>query len=157
RCEINALTRVRHPGIVRILAEGVEEGLPWYAMELLEGRTLADYVRALWGPNPVAETIPVLTPPTAETVPAITPPTAAGSDLDVAFMMQPTTSLPISAFDRSMLSSATVGARRPAAGGHLHEALSLVQRLCVPLAFLHGAGIVHRDLKPANIFIRDES
>ena len=40
RCEIHALARIHHPGIVRIIAEGQEQGLPWYAMELLEGRTL---------------------------------------------------------------------------------------------------------------------
>src|SRR5262245_39858176 len=40
RREIQALARIRHPGIVRILAEGMEQGLPWYAMEFLEGMTL---------------------------------------------------------------------------------------------------------------------
>ena len=33
-------------------------------------------------------------------------------------------------------------------------ALTLVRRLCGPLAFIHGSGIVHRDLKPSNVFIR---
>jgi tetratricopeptide (TPR) repeat protein len=40
RREIHALTRIRHPGIVRILDSGLREGLPWYAMELVEGQTL---------------------------------------------------------------------------------------------------------------------
>jgi serine/threonine protein kinase/predicted ATPase len=40
RREIYALSRIRHPGIVRIVDHGVEQGLPWYAMELLEGTTL---------------------------------------------------------------------------------------------------------------------
>src|SRR4030095_13659371 len=48
RCEIHALTQIRHPGIVQIVGEGLENGLPWYAMELLEGRTLDDYIRTLW-------------------------------------------------------------------------------------------------------------
>jgi eukaryotic-like serine/threonine-protein kinase len=42
RREVRALGQVRHPGLVRILAEGVEEGRPWYAMELLQGSTLRD-------------------------------------------------------------------------------------------------------------------
>src|SRR5687768_13333999 len=42
RREIHALGRLRHPGIVRIFDEGVEKGVPWYAMELLEGRTLEE-------------------------------------------------------------------------------------------------------------------
>src|SRR5262249_45638580 len=40
RREIHALARIRHPQIVRILDQGVEQGLPWYAMELLEGTSL---------------------------------------------------------------------------------------------------------------------
>src|SRR4051812_36193974 len=48
RREIHALGRIRHPGVVRIVAEGVEGNIPWYAMELLEGRTLADVIRATW-------------------------------------------------------------------------------------------------------------
>src|SRR5262245_50033459 len=47
RREIHALARLRHPGIVRILDEGVSDGLPWYAMELLEGLTLRRYARRL--------------------------------------------------------------------------------------------------------------
>ncbi len=43
RAEIRALSRVRHPGIVRILGEGLEDGLPWYAMELVEGMDLLTY------------------------------------------------------------------------------------------------------------------
>ena len=44
RREIQALARLRHPGIVRIVDEGVHEGLPWYAMELREGPTLRDWI-----------------------------------------------------------------------------------------------------------------
>src|SRR5262245_58244341 len=47
RREIHALARLRHPGIVRILDEGVADGLPWYAMDLLEGLTLKRYVDTL--------------------------------------------------------------------------------------------------------------
>lgn len=42
RREIHALGRLRHPGVVRIFDEGVENGVPWYAMELLEAKTLEE-------------------------------------------------------------------------------------------------------------------
>ncbi|HZS42060.1 MAG TPA: protein kinase [Polyangia bacterium] len=47
--------------------------------------------------------------------------------------------------------------RRPtvAAGGELTRALTIIERLCAPLAFLHGEGIVHLDLKPLNILLRE--
>src|ERR1044071_8958310 len=43
RREIHALAGLSHPGIVRIVAEGVHRGLPWYAMELVEGLSLDRY------------------------------------------------------------------------------------------------------------------
>jgi tetratricopeptide (TPR) repeat protein len=46
RREIHALSRVRHPGIVRIIDQGLHGGRPWYAMELLRGRTLRGYLDA---------------------------------------------------------------------------------------------------------------
>ena len=36
RREIHALRRLGHPGVVRIFEEGVDGGIPWYAMELLD-------------------------------------------------------------------------------------------------------------------------
>ncbi len=47
RREIQTLLRYRHPGIVRVLDEGVEQGLPWYAMELVEGAPLLDHCASL--------------------------------------------------------------------------------------------------------------
>src|SRR5436190_21178428 len=42
RREIRALIRIHHPGVIRIVDDGVEAGLPWYAMELFQGRTFGD-------------------------------------------------------------------------------------------------------------------
>ncbi len=42
RHEASTLSRIRHPGVVQILGLGIEAGRPWYAMELLSGRTLTD-------------------------------------------------------------------------------------------------------------------
>lgn len=44
----------------------------------------------------------------------------------------------------------------PLSPEQLQSWLSLVLRLCAPLAYLHGEGIVHRDLKPENILIRGD-
>src|SRR5512147_788175 len=42
RREAELLTQLKHPGIVSVLDSGVDRGIPWYAMELIEGGTLAD-------------------------------------------------------------------------------------------------------------------
>src|SRR5262245_5673300 len=49
RREIHALSRLDHPGIVRIHDHGVEAGIPWYAMELVEGPTLREHALLLRG------------------------------------------------------------------------------------------------------------
>ncbi|MBI2572199.1 MAG: tetratricopeptide repeat protein [Candidatus Schekmanbacteria bacterium] len=47
RQEIRALARVRHPGVVRVVDQGITEGIPWFAMELVPGQTLRQHCRAL--------------------------------------------------------------------------------------------------------------
>ncbi|CAN5925588.1 hypothetical protein BH11MYX4_BH11MYX4_06460 [soil metagenome] len=44
RREIQALASVSHEGLVSVLAYGISEGLPWYAMELLVGQTLGHLI-----------------------------------------------------------------------------------------------------------------
>lgn len=46
--EIVVLERLQHPGIVSLLEHGEANGVPWYAMERVEGGTLAEYLSALW-------------------------------------------------------------------------------------------------------------
>jgi eukaryotic-like serine/threonine-protein kinase len=58
RREILALTRLRHPGIVRILDHGVEDGVPWYTMELIQGpalRSLGPPADHGWTPRALRE------------------------------------------------------------------------------------------------------
>jgi len=43
--EIEVLKALRHPGIVRMLAFGEQEGLPYFAMELVRGRSLEQLLR----------------------------------------------------------------------------------------------------------------
>ena len=46
RNEIRALRKVRHPGVVRIVDDGLEAGVPWLAMELLSGDRLDAVLRS---------------------------------------------------------------------------------------------------------------
>jgi len=55
--EIEALTRLAHPAIVSVLGHGVEDGIPWFAMPLVEGSDLR--ARISTGPLPPAETAAV--------------------------------------------------------------------------------------------------
>jgi hypothetical protein len=52
RREIEAVARLSHPAVVPVLASGEQEGVPWYAMELLNGRTAQQVCTALAGRDP---------------------------------------------------------------------------------------------------------
>jgi serine/threonine protein kinase/predicted ATPase len=167
RREIHALARLRHPGVVRILGEGLHEGLPWYAMELIEGQTLRRHMQRLRPPGaaemPETPTAAAAEPPTRPArvghpeaatrgrPPGQTDPGAAtrrGEPL-AARASPPPASVPPRTLRARLL--------RPLDLDALGELLTIVRRLCRTLAFLHGEGIVHRDLKPSNILLRAAS
>ena len=50
--------QLHHPGIVRVLAAGEEDGRPYLAMELIGGRTLKEEVRAV-GPLPLRRALEI--------------------------------------------------------------------------------------------------
>jgi tetratricopeptide (TPR) repeat protein len=129
RREIHALSRVQHPGIVRIEADGIENGLPWYAMPLLRGRTLRQHLLALWTPQPAAEPGPPLADASS---------TATFAD-ELPSLAQEVPQPP-----------------RPIIAPPPGPTLAVLRRLCPPLACLHGAGLVHRDLKPENILLQED-
>lgn len=56
RREIEAIARLSHPGIVPVLASGEQDGVPWYAMELLPGRTVHQVCQELRGRDPASLT-----------------------------------------------------------------------------------------------------
>ncbi|MBI2567126.1 MAG: protein kinase [Candidatus Schekmanbacteria bacterium] len=128
RREITALSRLHHPGIVRIREHGVREGVPWYAMDLLAGATLRHFLDEKLAEeaetlgrtreSPVVGRDSALRPGAAGPVPEPAPPGSSAP---------------------------------PQRALELPELLSVTARVCDALAFLHGEGIVHRDLKPENI------
>lgn len=135
RREIHALRRLSHPGIARILDEGLSHGLPFYVMELFEGGTLRSRLATpRWARGPKASAAD--TTGTWLPTSTMTGPVAESS---------PSTPAPAPPSERPRIDP-------PA----LHALLSLVRGLCAPLAHLHGEGLVHRDLKPENIFIRED-
>jgi len=151
RREIRGLARIHHPGIVKIVSEGIDHGHPWYAMELLSGQTLKQYINTMYKKDSdrkaqvqeqdsdvdstrnvwMTEAVPQIG---SKTEPTFTPETTSNDMTD--------NSQPVEKTDAGVIEE-----------DHLAEYLRLMRGVCVPLAFLHGEGYVHRDLKPENIFI----
>jgi eukaryotic-like serine/threonine-protein kinase len=132
RREVHVLAGLRHPGIVRILDQGLTGGTPWYAMELVAGRTLG---RSLRG----AETSISISISTSTSADAPPPRATAGSGGETA----PAGSVP-------------PPPPGPRTALPLGASLRLFRPVCRALAFLHAHGIVHRDLKPDNILIQPD-
>ncbi|MFN7973865.1 MAG: protein kinase [Acidobacteriota bacterium] len=141
RREIRALARVRHPGVVRIVSEGVEAGLPWCAMELCEGRSLRQILQESLQSQAISD--PRAFQPTRVYRP--TDPDPAQAETEAFDRSSPRISGSFPAFP---------GPRPAGDAGDLAWKLTLLKRLCAPLAYLHGEGIVHCDLKPDNILVR---
>ncbi|MFN7971052.1 MAG: protein kinase [Acidobacteriota bacterium] len=140
RREIRALARLSHPGIVRIVADGTHEGLPWYAMELLEGDGLQQHVtRLLSDPGGVRETALTLriTGPSPSDHLTQEPPDGGYDDGEAMIRLSRAPERERNLDDEALAS-----------------VLALVRRLCSPIGYLHGEGIVHRDLKPDNVLVR---
>ena len=144
RREIQALTRIRHPGVVRIVDHGVHEGRPWYAMDLLEGESLAHFAERVWSPYRRPSMSPL-------------PPTERASHIGA------TQGRPYSQVAGAAMSLAEpVSDRYPrmetvprAAAGELQTVLRIMRRICASLAYLHGEGFVDCDLKPENVLLVD--
>ncbi|HZO15094.1 MAG TPA: serine/threonine-protein kinase, partial [Polyangiaceae bacterium] len=138
RREIFALRSIEHPCVARIVDDGVAGGHPWYAMAIIEGRTLASYIDGLYA-DPL-----VWSDPDAQGD-AVTEHADSG-ERSSALHSEP----PPSIADQE---APTVSPRMRIVP-HLEDTLTLMRSICEPLAFVHGKGIVHRDLKPDNVVIR---
>ena len=125
RREILMLRGLVHPGVVRIRDHGVSpDGMPWYAMDLLRGRTLRDDFRA-WFPEPVH--------PDDSTRDLKAPGRARlNREREGAPAREPEASTP------------------PYSKAHV---ATVFRKICEPLAYCHGQGVIHRDLSPGNIFL----
>ncbi len=145
RVEAQAAAQLHHPHIVPIFAVGCDRGVHYYAMQLIDGRTLAAVVD---GPGNGHR---------------------LGSDQDgegSALHDSPTTTFhvptPDSPYLKDLAPSASanasgMGSNTPRSGWARFRAIArLGVQAADALEHAHGLGIVHRDVKPGNLMIDAE-
>ncbi len=133
--EAAVLSDIHHPGIVRYVAHGIAQGVPYLVMEWLEGQDLEQYLRRHWDDESTAHT------PSMQTMQL-----TQGNKLPAEELTPTTLNLPD-------------GDRKPTSDGNIPPAtaLQLGRRLASAVAELHKRGFVHQDIKPGNLFLRDGS
>jgi eukaryotic-like serine/threonine-protein kinase len=136
--EARAAATLQHPNIVSIHSVGVERGVHYYAMQLIEGRSLAEIISAMKPNRSASKTA-------ADSVTCVTTaPTAA----DTAKMALPTVHTGGSIACSSI----------PPFGSkdYFHAIARLGVQAAEALGHAHSAGILHRDIKPANLLLDDD-
>lgn len=124
--EARAAARLHHTNIVPVFSVGRERGVHYYAMQLIEGRSLADLIRGLRGDAPTPRTTDGRSdepPPTEPAVAAVAPALPAPPP------------------------------PRPPGPSHHRRVAELAVQAADALDYAHREGVVHRDVKPSNMMV----
>ena len=147
RAEIRTLGRFDHPGVVRLLEHGqTASGSPWYAMDLLKGQPLSQWLR---GGDPAGKSTHwTHALPTTHTARSMTGVVASATTLGLSKPGLWPPEGPVGPQEElKVIAWPPVG---------VEGRLALVAKVCHTLAMIHGLGVVHCDIKPENVVITDE-
>lgn len=134
RREAEAASRLHHPRICAVIATGVEQGVPFIAMQYIPGRPLSRWKRDR-GTGGGSEA-----------------PTEGSFQMDLEDLREgeADTEGPGS---RSLQAGSAASRTTTGTDKDLVEAIELVIEVAMALHYAHQARIIHRDIKPGNIMV----
>ena len=135
KTEAHAAAQLHHTNIVPIYAVGCERGVHFYAMQLIEGRTLDEVIDALREEAKPGSF-------TAEAGMVEHKSTPSNPTLDVR--VRATVTAP---------GSGRTTYRSGRARESFRTAAKVIAQVADALEYAHDAGVVHRDVKPANLLL----
>ncbi|MCY3001633.1 MAG: serine/threonine-protein kinase, partial [Planctomycetota bacterium] len=124
RREVEAVARLAHPGIVPVFSVGEQDGLPYYAMELVEGVSLDEVVARLKGREPAR---------------------LSGADLREAIVAL--------CRERGFDVPERASEGLPLEGSWPDVCAWIVREVAQALEHAHQRGVLHRDVKPSNVLV----
>jgi len=138
--EAQAAAKLHHTYIVPIYAQGEDQGTYFYAMELVEGESLADIIRRM-GDRQTADTATV---DLDETV--LLKRDGSGTSIDGA-----QTAGTASETDSAV--TLAVNETLPATADYFENVARQMAHIADALDYAHQHGVIHRDIKPHNLLL----
>ncbi|HVJ79823.1 MAG TPA: serine/threonine-protein kinase, partial [Planctomycetia bacterium] len=143
--EAQAAAHLHHTNIVPVYAVGCERGVHFYAMQLIEGSSLAAILKDLRRAEPVARSA-VLPSAGGDRIPSVSSQAAPSS-------RRQTGESAVNRASFSTLSAAMSTDRSGRRIDYYRSVATLGLQAAEALEYAHQMGVVHRDVKPGNLLL----
>ena len=147
RNEAHAAAQLHHTHIVPVYAVGSDRGLHYYAMQLIDGQTLADVIAGLRAAASVS--LPASGPP--HRMAGRVADRAGGEAATASFSRLASDSPPPPT--RSRAFSTTRLTHSGPRHAHYRTMVQLASQAALAVEHAHQYGVVHRDIKPGNLLL----